>query len=661
MGATKMLDLDRGTLEVIYTAARDGMNIYLHDILSKLHPEKLQNMAINTGFSMYDGQAMSPFMVAAYHGKIAVLKMLLEKYKPDLENELPMIYDSTVIEGVTALWCAVGAGHLDCVKVLVKAGAKVNHWTKTHSTPIRAACYTGRMDIIKYLLAHKADIYLPNIYDNTCLMIAASRGHYDVVEFLLDLGLRPNDEARCGATALHYAAEGGHTEICELLLNRGALVKKNDIGLTPVLLAAERPHTTTVTVFVEWKDLMTKEEKIEALELLGASHAANEKDSESLHKAYTYLMMAMEMRYCDNRHVIRKNLLPPVAAYDSWIECQTVAEVQAIKYNSHSMHMEALTIRERILGRDYPDLVNVVIYRGAVSADHGRFDTCQNLWHHALFIRQSNGVQVSNDLQRFAQLFTQMYTQKIPLNIPSLITVLSSCVVEMTRTTKRINAISAKDDSEELFEEADLNLLSTLYLICLVTKALRKARKTVDSQDLESVYKVVREIVTMDMRFRNGQTLLHLACSSFLPMDDFRTWENLKFPCRDTVKLLLHCGANTNELDFERNNCLHVLIGSVRDYPSYNALLNVEMILNKLIMAGVHIDAVNDDGQIPKNTTRTERLRSIVRVYEARQIRLVCLAAHRIGSSRIPYKGIVPTQLEPFVDLHCKRIPPKST
>ncbi|XP_059609213.1 protein fem-1 homolog B isoform X2 [Phlebotomus argentipes] len=483
-------------------------------------------------------------------------------------------------------------------------------------------------------------------------MIAAHRGHTEVVEYLLADGMDPNKQARCGATALHYAAESGHMEICEMLLERAAVIKENEYGLTPVLLAAEKAHGATVGIFLNHPELLTVEQKIEALELLGASYAASEKNRESQLTAFTYLLTAMEMRHADPDTVLRKTLDAPNPAYDNWVECQTVAEVQAIRFNSNSMSMEALAIRERILGTKFPDLVSPVIYQGAICADHGRFDRCENLWHHALFLRQSNGIPVAKDLQRFAQLFAQMHSMRLPLSLPSLITVLSSCVVEMARVTKRINAIESKDENEEIIEEVDSNILSALYLICLITKVL-KTRKPVDPQDLSQVYKLVREVVSMDMRFQDGQTLLHLASNACVPVDEFRTRDLCGFPCPDTVKLLLHCGAPANDVDFDRNNVLHILIGTVRDPPPRHSILTVEYILSRLIGAGAHVDAVNECGTTARESTHSKLIQGIVRSYEVRETRLACLAARRIGRSRIEYKGIVPRHLEPFIEMHC--------
>ena len=199
-----------------------------------------------------------------------------------------------------------GAGHLGVVKVLVRSGANVNHTTKTNSTPVRAACFDGRLDIVKYLTDHSADIHITNKYNNTCLMIAAYKGHLDVVSYLLDLGANPNEKAHCGATALHFAAECGHVKIVETLLNNGALVMSNEHHMTPLMAAAERACSEVVEFLIS-REETTEREKIDALELLGASYASD-KDHYDLDKAYSYLERAMIIRY-NSPNVISKFLI----------------------------------------------------------------------------------------------------------------------------------------------------------------------------------------------------------------------------------------------------------------------------------------------------------------------------------------------------------------
>ena len=126
-------------------------------------------------------------------------------------------------------------------------------------------------------------------------MISAYKGHTDVVEFLLSHGADPDEQAHCGATALHYAAECGHTDICAALLDYGATLKCNEYAMTAVTTAAERTRELVVELFYGRPELLTKEEKIDALELMGASFA-NDKDNYSMNKAYHYLSLAMDLR-----------------------------------------------------------------------------------------------------------------------------------------------------------------------------------------------------------------------------------------------------------------------------------------------------------------------------------------------------------------------------
>lgn len=197
------------------------------------------------------------------------------------------------------------------MKTLVKAGADVNHPTKSNSTPLRAACFDGRLDIVKYLTYHRADINIANKYNNTCLMIAAYKGHLDVVSskksalknlriskfqvsFLLENGANPNEKALCGATALHFAAECGHLPVVKDLLQYGAVFSTNDSGMTPIKAAAERTRAEVVEYLVERPEI-EKEDQVEALELLGASYA-NDKENYDVTMAYKYLHRAMVLR-----------------------------------------------------------------------------------------------------------------------------------------------------------------------------------------------------------------------------------------------------------------------------------------------------------------------------------------------------------------------------
>lgn len=82
-----------------------------------------------------------------------------------------MTFDGETIEGAPPLWCAAAAGHLPLVKLLVRAGANVNSTTRTHSTPLRAACFDGHYDIVKFLVDNNAGKNPPAVFENVCNLI----------------------------------------------------------------------------------------------------------------------------------------------------------------------------------------------------------------------------------------------------------------------------------------------------------------------------------------------------------------------------------------------------------------------------------------------------------------------------------------------------------
>jgi Fem-1 homolog b len=484
----------------------------------------------------------------------------------------------------------------------VKHGADVNHRTDTDSTPLRAACFDGRLDIVQYLVNHKADVNLANAYNNTCLMISSYKGHTDVVEFLLQNGSQPNDQANCQATALHYASECGHLEICELLLDHGGdISKKNEYGMTAVITAAERTKEEVVELYCDRKNLLTKEEKIDAYELIGASFA-NDKDNYSLAKAFHFLLLAMQLRYENLDDIVKKNLTPEmiIPAYENWVECMTLQDLVAIQYNHNSLHMEALTVRERILGVQCPEVAHPVVFRGAVCADNGRFDRCEALWLHALNLRQGNNISVQRDLLRFAQLFSQMiHVETVDLRVGNVLLVLQSTILEIERNKTKISNPGPKDDVELIQEEYETNIFTSLYLVTIMTKLMKNRHSKITSENLKDLYRMVFQLNRMDVKLRDGQRLLHLSVNGVNPVDDFHTSDVCKFPCLDTVKLLLHCGARVDCFDCERNTPLHTLASTFQVFrPASNELLSkVEEITKLFIDAGIHLDCVNGDGQ----------------------------------------------------------------
>ncbi|KAL0278710.1 UNVERIFIED_CONTAM: hypothetical protein PYX00_000453 [Menopon gallinae] len=627
-------------LNRVYFAARDGMAMTIYALL-------YENMAVadellNQHIVDEEGQRCTPLIIAAKHGHNKLVKTLLSKFNLNLELEGTIKFDGCVIEGASALWVAAGAGFLNVVKTLVKNGAHVNHPTRTNSTPLRAACFDGRLDIVKYLTDHCADIHIANKYNNTCLMIAAYKGHLDVVSFLLEKGANPDEKANCGATALHFAAECGHTAIVKEMLEYGAAIIKNQDGMTPLMTAAERTRADVVEYLITRPEF-TKEERIEALELLGASFA-NDKDNYCLEKAYHYLYTAMKLRYRDPDNVIRKPMSTPVPAYENCIECQTLQDLEAIRLNQNALHMESLAIRERILGRHNPEVPQPVIFRGAVFADIARFDRCIELWLHALNLRQLNHASVVNDLLRFAQIFSQMLYIGVELPFEHVKAVLIASVTEIERNQEKLENPGPKDDVEQIAEELENNINTVLYILVIMTKLIKN---NVNIADKFEVHQLVYKLNKLNITTRDGQSLLHLSVNFQTPVDNFHTNHICKFPCAEVARLLIQCGADVNSMDLERNTPLHII---VRYQKPVSDFLTLHSIILDLIEAGAHMDIVNSLGKTPFETATTGVAEIILRTQT--KPRLQCMAARIIKKYDLTYQGQVPKCLESFIELH---------
>lgn len=262
--------------------------------------------------------------------------------------------------------------------------------------------------------------------------------------------------------------------------------------------------------------------------------------------------------------------------------------------------MESLTVRERILGVHCPEVAHPVVFRGAVCADNGRFDRCEALWLHALDLRQGNNISVQRDLLRFAQLFSQMiHVETVDLRVGNVLQVLRSTILELDRNEQKMLNPGPKDDVDVILEEYETNIFTSLYLMVIMTKLMKNRHIKISVDHLKDLYCLVFQLNRMDVKMRDGQRLLHLAVNGVSPVDDFHTSDVCKFPCLDTVKLLLHCGAKVDCFDCERNTPLHTLAYTFQVFrPASNDLLcKVEEISKLFIDAGIHLDSVNCEGQ----------------------------------------------------------------
>jgi ankyrin repeat protein len=121
---------------------------------------------------------MTPLMHAAEKGHTAIVKYLLGRPGADLE---------TRTEGgrETALDIACRMGHLDVVKLLVAAGARVDPQSRDQAAALVSAIINGNLQVVTYLVEEAgADVQRTNSSGKTALQMAVESGHVDIVEYL---------------------------------------------------------------------------------------------------------------------------------------------------------------------------------------------------------------------------------------------------------------------------------------------------------------------------------------------------------------------------------------------------------------------------------------------------------------------------------------------
>ncbi|XP_044761040.1 protein fem-1 homolog CG6966 isoform X1 [Coccinella septempunctata] len=622
---------------VVYNAARDGnlnrLKIYLHSNKGKEEVSML--VASKTS-------GATPLVIACRNGHFHVAQYLIEKCGADVEQPGSVVFDGETIEEAPPLWCAAAAGYLDIVKLLISHGAKVNSTTRTKSTPLRAACFDGHLNIVKYLVQHRADIEIANRHGHTCLMIACYKGHLEVVKYLLELNADVNRRSVKGNTALHDCAESGSLDILRLLLDHGAVMTRDSYGMTPILAAAVTGHYYIVSFLIHHPDV-SREEQIDALELCGATFVDKKRD---MVKAIYLWKKAMLIRYLPGEKRINKPTPVIRKAYDYVEEVKDADELDNLIANLDSMRMHALIIRERILGLSHPDTSYFVRYRGAVYADSGRFDRCIDLWNYALDMQQSNRQNVhpmtQSSLFSFTELFSFMMAEEgkqtlrgivPPADIREVLRVFNKAVEEVKFANRKLDEAKGGDEKNPSY--LTRVMMICLHLSCLLLRLMEDAPKA----DHQQVRKAIYDFVTLDIKAKKGRRLLHLACCLDATLQ--WTYPACQFPSSKLAKVILEFGANPNCKDDEGNTPLHLTAMASPCPPKVPQVL---------LEHGAHIDTVNNNGDTFAALLKGQKVNEVVDMMK--YTRLTCAAARVIQQFKIPYKGVVPVNLESFIACH---------
>lgn len=203
---------------------------------------------------------------------------------------------------------------------------------------------------------------------------------------------------------------------------------------------------------------------------------------------------------------IAKPQREPVPAYDYSIEVNDPNALDELVMDPDEMRMQALLIRERILGPVHPDTSYYIRFRGAVYADSGRFDRCIELWTYALSMQQRIleplNPMTQSSLLSFAELFSFMLGEAgrpitrgrvvPPIETTDMLLVFNRAVKEVALGQKML-ADPTFDHEKDV---AGLNraLVIALHLACLLSRLIfdDDCDEDVKQQILSAIYELVK-------------------------------------------------------------------------------------------------------------------------------------------------------------------------
>lgn len=201
-----------------------------------------------------------------------------------------------------------------------------------------------------------------------------------------------------------------------------------------------------------------------------------------------------------------------VPAYDYSVEVNDLNALDELVMDPDEMRMQALLIRERILGPVHPDTSYYIRFRGAVYADSGRFDRCIELWTYALSMQQRIleplNPMTQSSLLSFAELFSFMLGEAgrpitrgrvvPPIETTDMLLVFNRAVKEVALGQKMF--VDPSFDHEKDVAGLNRALVIALHLACLLSRLIfdDDCAEKVKQEILSAIYELVKLKVSLN-------------------------------------------------------------------------------------------------------------------------------------------------------------------
>jgi len=580
------------------------------------------------------GSDITPLIISIYKGNFDCVKVLL-KYKADIEGR----GKDSGFGTFTPMFAAARYGRLHVLRCLVENGGDVNARTDNNWTPLMAASFEGHANAITYLVEHGANMDLQDDDGNTAL--------HHAIEFCIFM--YNVDECDPPVDPAVGDKPDDLTKVARILLTLGASQLYNNRRLTPLLKASKACSVPLVEELIKRPEF-NQEQRIDALELLGASIALTHLDLDESNRSRTsrsfeYIERGMQERFKDLLHPLLKKAMDPIEAYQNRKESQTPEEVARIENDFDAIIMESLIIYERILGTDSLELHDSICSVAHYYEDdkHVNLDICVGLRKHGMEIAQCCNESIIYDLNHLRYIFHRMVQNKIPPKQKVVIEVIEDTIQGYTKQQENLQRQLEDEPDEQLklkLEEKKKQILSGVLdeLLVLLQSFVKGELCEEDNETSDPV--LLSNLSRLDLRdVWQGNTLLHIA------VDRDPTYQCL---CAKTTTLLLNAGVNVNATNNNGDTPLH---RAVTFKPANSDMLHhLTETLKVLLDRGAHLDFVNNNGKTAMDLAEIDE--ACWMLFEKKTLELKCIAARAVKEFGLPYLGLVPKTLEKFISMH---------
>ena len=188
-----------------------------------------------------DSNGRTPLHFAAHHGHASTCKLLVQ-----MSSSEKGAADARDADGATAAVLAAAKGHTEVLRVLARAGAKIDIAKANGVGAMHLAASGGYASTVSWLVDHLPFASVDAICSlGTPLHFSAGAGHADVCAILIKANCSLSASSDDGATPLLAAAAGNHGDIFRMMLD-AEMKRGADADLAGLLLKRSNDGTTVL-------------------------------------------------------------------------------------------------------------------------------------------------------------------------------------------------------------------------------------------------------------------------------------------------------------------------------------------------------------------------------------------------------------------------------